>query len=188
MPDSTLTEQLRRFSSGDREMADVVIREVLPELHKIAVRALSRERSAIAVSPSDLIQEVWLKHLGKGGWRINDRGHFFAIAARAMRQTLVSLARRRLAQRHGAGDAHVSLAALPEPLHPTIPSPEAIVQIAMLIEELEKKDPEVAQIVDMHYIAGFTHEEIAKNGKLTLRQVRHRWEKGQDWLKGRLVK
>jgi DNA-directed RNA polymerase specialized sigma24 family protein len=64
--------------------------------------------------------------------------------------------------------------------------PETIVQIGILMEKLEKTDGECARVVDMHYFAGFTLEEIAEITGLTFRQVRHRWEKGRDWLKGRL--
>jgi DNA-directed RNA polymerase specialized sigma24 family protein len=61
--------------------------------------------------------------------------------------------------------------------------PESVVQIGILMERLEKVDAAAARVVDMHYFAGFTLEEITQITGLTFRQVRHRWEKGRDWLK-----
>ena len=95
----SLTELLQRYSKGDREVAEVVLREVLPKLHQIAIRELRRERYVAPLSPTELINEVWLRSLRKGGWQVNSRDHFYAIASVAMRRVLVDFARNRLAQR-----------------------------------------------------------------------------------------
>jgi RNA polymerase sigma factor (TIGR02999 family) len=186
MASPSLTEQLRRFSDGDREMAEAVLREILPTLHQIAVRELRRERYVAPLSPTELISEVWLRSLRHGGWQINSREHFYAIAARAMRHVLVDFARQRLAQRRGNGEAPSSLDGDAFPSQASGSNPEVVVQIGVLLEQLEKKDLVSARIVDMHYFAGFTLEEIAEITGFTFRQVRHRWEKGRDWLKDRL--
>lgn len=187
MQDSlTLTEQLRRYSSGDREMAEAILREVLPKLHEIAVRELRRERYVAPLDPTELINEVWIRNLGKGGWKVNSRGHFYAIASLAMRRVLVDFARMRLAAIRGKGDEPVSVEdGLVKELSMTA-SPEEVVRMSMLIEQLEKANPEAARIVDMHHFTGFTFEEIAAVTGLTFRQVRHRWERGRDWLKDRM--
>ena len=178
----SLTKQLQSFSGGDRQVAETVLREVLPKLHQIAVRELRRERYVAPLSPTELINEVWLRSLRKGGWQINSREHFYAIAALAMRRVLVDFARNRLAQRRGDGDAQDSLEAK-APLSAGNSDPEKLVQIGMLMERLEQVNGEAARIVDMHYFAGFTLEEISEITGLTFRQVRHLWEKGRDWLK-----
>jgi RNA polymerase sigma factor (TIGR02999 family) len=183
---SSLTKQLQSFSGGEREVAEAILREVLPTLHQIAVRELRRERYVAPLSPTELINEVWLRSLGKGGWQINSRDHFYAIAALAMRRVLVDLARQRLAKRRGDGEQPHSLdeAFSLERVEP--PSAESIVQIGQLMERLEKTIPDAARIVDMHYFAGFTLQEVAGITGLTFRQVRHLWEKGRDWLKDRI--
>jgi RNA polymerase sigma factor (TIGR02999 family) len=183
----SLTEQLRRFSSGDRNIADAVFREVLPKLREVAVRQLQRERYAAPYCPSELINEAWLKSLRNGGWHIRDREHFYAIAGLVMRQVLVDAARKRLAQRRGYGEGTVSLDDLPENIHASTRSDEQVVEIGLLLEKLDRKAPEVARIVDLHYLVGFSLEEIAGITGLTFRQVRHRWEKGQNWLKDRVA-
>ena len=60
---------------------------------------------------------------------------------------------------------------------------EQIVEIGILMERLEAKDPEAARMVDMHYFSGFTLEEIAGKTGLTQKQARYRWERGLKWLK-----
>ena len=181
---SSLTKQLQSFSDGDREIAETILREVLPTLHQIAVRELQRERYVAPLSPTELINEVWLRSLRKGGWQINSREHFYAIAALAMRRVLVDFARQRLAHRRGDGEKTQSLdESLPQA---ETSDAETIVQIGILMERLEKAAPDAARIVDMHYFAGFTLQEIAELTGLTFRRVRHLWEKGRDWLKDRM--
>jgi len=192
MPDpASLTQQLQSFSEGDREIAELILREVLPTLHQIAARELRRERYLSPLSPTELINEVWLRSLHKGGWQINSREHFYAIAALAMRRVLIDFARQRLAQRRGDGEKPQSLEQSPsldlasEHVQPS--DAESIVQIGVLMERLEKAMPDAARIVDMHYFTGFTLQEISDVTGLTFRQVRHLWEKGRDWLKDHIT-
>lgn len=136
--------------------------------------------------PPSSSNEVWLRSLRKGGWQIENREHFYAIAALAMRRVLVDFARIRLAQRRGDGETPESLEEQREVYSARDRDSESILQIGMLMDKLEKSDREAARIVDMHYFAGFTFEEIAEITGLTFRQVRHRWERGRDWLKDRM--
>ncbi len=183
----TLTEQLRRFSSGEEEVAEAILREVLPKLHSIAVRELSRERFIAPLSPTELINEVWLSSLRKGGWQVKSRRHFYAIACLAMRRVLVDFARNRLAQRRGDGIAPQSIDQSPALNLVQEPPPEIVLQMGLLLDQLEKEDPDAARVVDMHYFAGFTLEEIAEINGISFRQVRHRWEKARKWLKDRMA-
>lgn len=181
-----LTEDLRRYSSGDKTIADALFDKIFPVLRRIAVRELQRERYIAPLSPTELIHELWLRNLRRGGWRVNSREHFYAIAAVAMQHVLVDFARARLAQRRGTGEAPSSLDDNGSPGPAARSDLETLVQIGMLMEKLEKRDLICARIVAMHYFVGFTFEEIAKITGLTFRQVRHRWGKGRDWLKDRL--
>ena len=99
----SLTERLNLFMQGNQAVVDALLREVLPKLHEIAVRELKRERYMAPLSKTELIHEVWLSSLSKGGWQIHDQGHFYALASLAMRRVLVDLARKRLAARRGSG-------------------------------------------------------------------------------------
>ena len=184
MPGNTsLTERLQLFMQGDSAVVEALLREVLPKLHQIALRELKRERYVAPLSKTELIHEVWLGSLSKGGWQIRDQGHFYALASLAMRRVLVDLARKRLALRRGAGETTLSLNESGSLLGTSPRDAQQIVEIGILMERLEAKYPDAARMVDMHYFSGFTLEEIAKETGLTARQVRSRWEKGLKWLK-----
>ncbi|HUA59063.1 MAG TPA: ECF-type sigma factor [Verrucomicrobiae bacterium] len=184
--DASLTERLNLFLQGNQSAADALLREVLPKLHEIAARELKRERYLAPLSKTELIHEVWLSNLSKGGWQIHDRGHFYALASLAMRRVLVDLARKRLAARRGAGEPAVELDES-MPLLGPMRDAEEIVEIGILMDRLEEKDPDAARMVDMHYFSGFTLEEVARETGLTFRQVRSRWERGLKWLKKMLA-
>lgn len=181
-----LTDQLRRYSNGDKTIADALFKKIFPILRQIAARELHRERYVAPLSPTELIHEIWLRNLRHGGWPVNSREHFYAIAAVAMQHVLVDFARARLAQRRGDGEAPSSLNDDGFRCPAARSDLEALIQIGALMEKLEKQDLLCARIVAMHYFAGFTLEEIAGITGLTFRQVRHRWEKARDWLKDRL--
>ena len=96
-----------------------------------------------------------------------------------MRRVLVDLARSRLSQRRGE-----EILSLDELAPDNIAADtRQIVEIGILMERLETEDSDAARIVDMHYFAGFTLQEISESTKLTVRQVRSRWERGMKWLK-----
>ena len=178
-----LTAQLRRCSAGDRDIAEAVLAEVLPELHKIAVQALRRERYIAPLDPTELINEVWIRNFSRSGWQVESRNHFFAIAAQAMRWVLVDNARHRLAQRRKDAQGAVSLDEVSGITLSTGAELDEIVRIGELMEKLEKHDRVAARIFDLHYFAGFSLDRIAELTGLTLRQVRSRWVKARDWLK-----
>jgi RNA polymerase sigma factor (TIGR02999 family) len=180
-----LTEQLRRYSGQERDIAEAILREVMPKLHEAAVKALRREYVAAPLSPTELINEVWLRSLHKGNWRINNRSHFYAIAALAMRRVLIDLARSRLATSNGAGMSPISFDDQAQQYSGSS-SPERLVEIGQLMEKLEIADVEAARVMDMHYFAGFSIQEIVEITGWSDRQIRSRWRKAQNWLKDRL--
>lgn len=180
---ASLTERLNLFMRGDQAVVDALLREVLPKLHRIAARELKRERYVAPLSKTELIHEVWLSSLSKGGWQVRDQGHFYALASLAMRHVLVDLARKRLAARRGGGEAPLSLDDSTMLLAATERDAQQIVDIGILMDRLEAKDPDAARTVDMHYFSGFTLEEIGQETGLTVRQVRARWDRGLKWLK-----
>jgi RNA polymerase sigma factor (TIGR02999 family) len=175
--DISLTEQLQLFFAGDRTVVDSLLPEILPTLRQIAARELSRERRIAGGSATELINEIWLRHLCKASWQIHDRGHFFAIASLAMRRVLTDAARRRSTE----------IRAHPEQYsRSSIDDASQIVEIGMAMEIMERNDSDGARIVDMRYYGGLTFVEIAQSTDLTVRQVRIRWARGLKSLKAQL--
>jgi RNA polymerase sigma factor (TIGR02999 family) len=179
--ENSLTQRLRAYFGGDAENIDALLQEILPKLREIAARELHRERQHAPVSPTELIHEVWLRNLSNASWTIRDQGHFYAIASLAMRRVLTDMARKRLTERRSGEE--------PMPanerslVNATDKDAAQIVEIGMSMDRLENQLPDSARVMDMHYFAGFTFREIAATNKLTVRQVRLRWEKGLKWLK-----
>src|ERR1700734_3823690 len=138
--EASLTERLQLFMRGDSTVVEALLREVLPKLHEIAVRELKRERYMAPLSKTELIHEVWLSSLSKGGWEIRDQGHFYALASLAMRRVLVDLARKRLAVRRGAGETMLPLDQSGSLLGTSARDAQQIVEIGILMERLEAKD------------------------------------------------
>jgi DNA-directed RNA polymerase specialized sigma24 family protein len=103
-----------------------------------------------------------------------------------MRRVLVDFARARLTQIRGGGDMVPSLDDPSSGAEAPANDHAQIVELGILMDELEKSDPKAAEIVDLHYFAGFTLEESAEVAKLTLRQARHRWSKAKRWLRENL--
>ncbi|MDE3164909.1 MAG: RNA polymerase subunit sigma-70 [Acidobacteriota bacterium] len=181
--EASLTEQLRLMSGGDRDVANAVMAEVLPNLRQIAVGYLARERAVTPYSPTELINEIWLRRIGRGGWHIQDRRHFYAMAAHAMRCVLVDCARARLAERRGGG-------ASPLPLDASIPEVKwgsfevtQLAEIGVMMERLDRLDPVAARLCDLHYFTGFTLEESAEIMKVSVRQIHRRWTRAKRWLR-----
>lgn len=183
---TSLTGRLRLYSGGDRKVADAILQEIFPRLREIAARRLSRERYSPPVTPTELIGETWVSSLHRGRWMIDNREHFFSIAGLAMEHVLIDMARKRLAQRRGQGALHVSLEDISPSQQPVSADAEEVLAIAMLLGKLESLDAKAAFVVRMHYVAGFSLQEIAERTGWTTRQVRHRWEKGKVWLASRL--
>jgi RNA polymerase sigma factor (TIGR02999 family) len=180
---ASLTERLQLFMQGDSTVVDALLDEVLPKLREIAFRELKRERYMAPISRTELVHEVWISALSKGIWSIRDRGHFYALISLAMRRVLVDMARKRLAVRRGGGETTLSLDEAGPVIGTFGQDAEKIVEIGILMERLEGKDPDAARMVDMQYFSGFTLEEIATETGLTVKQVRSRWERGMKWLK-----
>lgn len=184
---ASLTEKLRHFFAGGEDVADVILTEVLPKLRQIAGRQVKRELHSSPVSTTELIHEVWIRNLHKGNWQIRDREHFYSIAAYAMRQALIDLARRRIAERRGGGEPTFTLDdPQRQDAEPPTKSHEDVVILDIAMQRLDHSDQMTARVVDLHYFAGFSLEETGEITGLTLRQVRHRWSKGQAFLRKNL--
>jgi RNA polymerase sigma factor (TIGR02999 family) len=169
----SLTERLNLFMQGDVAVAESLLQEILPTLHEIAARELRREFGAVPLSKTELIHELWLSNLRRSNWQVANRGHFFALASRAMRRILVNEARERLSLKRGGQRASLPFDEVKPHLTPAIESDaEIIVEIGMLLERLEAKHPDPARVVEMHYFGGFAFDEIAQATGLTLKHAR----------------
>jgi len=174
-----VTELLVRWSCGD----DAALAELTPlvyeELRRVAHHHLSGQRRDHTLQTTALVNEVYLRLADQTnpGWQ--NRAHFFAVAARAMRQILVSYARSQQSQKRGGGALKVDLdeAALVSP-----EESKEIVELHEALETLATLDSRKAQVVELKYFGGLNYEEIAEVLKISRVTVRRDWEFAKLWL------
>jgi RNA polymerase sigma factor (TIGR02999 family) len=177
-----VTVLLRQAIGGDRAALDSVYASLYPELKRLARTALHRQGRADSMQTTVLVHESFLRFLGSKGLRLEDRRHFFAYAAKTMRNLIIDAAREQLAECRGAGALHVTLGAIDALQALDRSRSDELLQLHESLHELEAIDPELAELVEMRYFGGYTEVEVAKLLDITERTVRRRWDKARSWL------
>ena len=174
-----LTGLIRLWRAGDRDAERRLFEIVVPHLRQMAGRYMSRERRDHTLQPTELVNEIYFKLSAAREIDWQDRGHFFAIAARAMRHCLIDHARGR------PGVHFVPLEAIAHdggrPL-----DPETLLELDLLLDRLKEKDPEQCAIVEMKYFLGLTDEEVSEMLGVRVRTLQRRWQDARKWLFQRL--
>src|SRR5215471_10423813 len=178
IPES-ITLLLARVNNGDRKALDHLVPLVYQELHRIAEGYLRRESQNHTLQPTALIHEAYLRLAEYGGADYQNRKHFFAVAARVMRQILVDSARGRQAAKRGAG--------LTVPLGPGSDfAPERdriVISLDDALNALATEDDEKARLVELRFFGGMTAEEIAECVETPVHIVRRELRSAQAWLR-----
>src|SRR6476469_3695471 len=174
-----VTELLEQWSQGD----DAALAELTPlvyeELRRLAHRQMGGERPDHTLQTTALVNEAYLRLADQTKPRWQNRAHFFAVAARAMRQILVNYAKSSRAQKRGGGALKVELD------EGAIVSPEqsqAIVDLHEAFERLGTLDSRKARVVELKYFGGLNHDEIAEVIKVSTVTVRRDWVFAKAWL------
>ena len=174
-----VTDLLVQWSQGD----DAALAELTPlvydELRRVAHHYLKGQRRNHTLQTTALVNEAYLRLADQTNPRWQDRAHFFAVAARAMRQILVDYARSQRSQKRGGGALKMDLdeAALVSP-----EESKEIVELHEALEQLSALDSRKAQIVELKYFGGLNYEEIAEVLKISRITVRRDWEFAKVWL------
>ena len=179
IPTAAITELLRAVEGGDKAARDRLFALVYGELRGLARGQLRRIPVRDTLSTTALVNETYLKLAGGRVWTARDRSHFFALAARAMRQILVDHARRRLRQKRGGGVAPVSLE---EALVPAPDRAEELLALDEALARLEGMDAELAQIVEWRFFGGLSVEEVAVLLAVSDRTVKRHWRAARAFL------
>jgi RNA polymerase sigma factor (TIGR02999 family) len=172
-----ITELLHHARAGDRSALDALFTELQPELRRLAHARLARGGRHTLLETAVLVNECYLKLSSAGRLAINDRAHFMAYSARAMRSIIVDFARERLRERRGGDSPHVTLNT--ELVQGLPAGDEQIVAIHDALETLEAREPRLARVVEMRYFGGLNEQEIAAALDVTDRTVRRDWEKAR---------
>ena len=169
---------LRDWRGGDQSALDALMPIVYAELHKLAASYMRGERAGHTMRATDLVGEAYVRLAEGTQPDLNDRAHFFAIAARTMRQILVDHARKRGAEKRGSGDRPVTF---DEGLVGT-ERPEEIVALDEALEALTKFDEGKARVIELHYFGGLTQEEVARVLDVHVNTVARDLKLAEAWI------
>jgi RNA polymerase sigma factor (TIGR02999 family) len=178
-----ITQLLRAYGEGDRTAFDRLLPLVYDELRRIARGHLRRGARGQTLDTTGLVHEAYLKLAASEGLRVQDRQHFMAISARAMRQVIVSRARARAADKRGGGVAPVPL---DEERAAAEHQARWLLDLDLALAELRQRDERLATIVDCRFFAGMSEEETAETLSVSLRTVQRGWMRARAWLRAEL--
>ena len=176
---SEVTRILERVQQGEAQAAEELLPLVYDELRRLAAHKMAHEPPGQTLQPTALVHEAWLRLAGSENQRWANRGHFFAVAAEAMRRILIERARRRQRVRHGGGQERVDVdeveIAAPE-------SDERLLQVHEALNQLAREDREKAEVVKLRFFVGLTDREVAELLGLSERTVERHWAYAKAWL------
>jgi RNA polymerase sigma-70 factor (ECF subfamily) len=178
-PPARVTALLQAWSEGDAAALQDLLPLVEGELHRLARRYMRGERHGHTLQPTALVNEAYLRLVGVSRIRWQNRGHFLAVAARAMRHILVDLARARGYQKRGGGVAAVPLDGLD--VAGATPGPD-VVALHDALEALAQFDARKSQVVELRYFGGLTVEETAEVLGVSPETVMRDWKFAKAWL------
>lgn len=176
---SDATTLLVSWRSGNRDALDSLFPLVYDDLRRRAHSALRGQPSGLTLSTTALVHESYLKLIGNDRVSWQDRAHFLALAARAMRFVLVSYARAHGALKRGGGREPL---VLDEALALSEDRADEMVALDEALERLSGLNERLGRIVELRFFGGMTVEEIAEALEISPSTVKLDWQKARAWL------
>lgn len=178
-----VTDLLVAYREGDREAFERLVPLVYHDLRRIAHRQLARGRPGATLDTTALVHETYLKLVDQTRVSVSDRAHFFALAARAMRQVIVDYARQRQAAKRGGGKVAVTLDRIQVPV---AAQAELMLAIDQALGRLTELNERLTRVFECRFFVGLSEEETAEALDLSLRTVQRDWMKSKAWLRTEL--
>lgn len=177
----SITALMRAHRDGVPGAFDRLVEAVYPELRRVARQQLRHGRpDPPLLDTTGLVHETYLKLVDQAVIDAHDRGHFLAIAARAMRQVIIDHARTRSAARRGAGAAHVPL---DDQMAAVQSQAEQLLAVDQALERLAAEDSRLLQVVECRFYAGYSEAETAEALAVSTRTVERDWLRARAWLR-----
>jgi RNA polymerase sigma factor (TIGR02999 family) len=181
----TITEALSRLRAGEAGALDRLVPLIYDDLRRLARRQLAGRGPRRTLDTTGLVHEAYLKFAGLRGAQWRDRGHFFAVAARAMRHVLIDYARGRRRHKRGGGQPHVTL---DETRIAVEEEAEHILALDEALTRLAGQEERLARVVECRFFAGLSEAETASALDVSERTVQRDWERARAWLKRELAR
>jgi len=169
------------WGRGDLDARDELIPLIYSELRRIARHRLENERPDHTLQSAALVNEAYLRMVGKNPPKWQNRAHFFGVAAQMMRHILVDHARNRRAAKRGAGAPRLML-------NPEIASPQELPEVDLValdgaLNKLAGLDPQESRVVELRFFGGLSIEETALVMGISPRTVKREWTAARAWLR-----
>jgi RNA polymerase sigma factor (TIGR02999 family) len=174
-----VTRILDAIGRGDAKAADELLPLVYEELRFLAAQKLSQEKPGQTLQATALVHEAYIRLVEKKDQDWDNRGHFFAAAAEAMRRILVENARRKKRERHGGGLKRVDIAKLDVALST---NDETILLVNEALEKLAQEDEMGAKLIKLRFFAGLANVEAARILAIPERTAKRTWAYARAWL------
>ena len=175
-----VTKLLKAWSDGDQSALDKLMPLVYEELHRLAHQHMRREKPGHMLQTSALLNEAYVRLVDQSRVHWENRGHFFGIAARLMRQILVDEALRRSFAKRGGGMIQIPL---DEAAIVTQQQSVNVVALDDAMKSLEKIDERKSRIVELRFFGGMSIEETAEVLKVSPGTVMRDWTFTRAWLR-----
>ena len=179
-----LTQLIARARGGDSDASDALFRAVYEDLRQLAGRQVGRGDGG-GLGRTSLVHEAYLRLAKPEALALSDREHFFAVAARVMRQIAVDHARARLAVKRG-GDADVTGLDTGVPAPDQGPDHDQLIALNGALDELENAERRLARLVELRFFGGMTLEEAGGAIGLSPRTLKRDWRRARAFLHARL--
>jgi RNA polymerase sigma factor (TIGR02999 family) len=178
-----MTQLLEQIRLGDAAAAQRLFPLVYDELRALAKSFFQRQHGHQTLQPTALVHDAYLRMVDQTNVKWNDRAHFFAVAARAMRQILIDHARRKKSLKRG-GDVH--RVAMDEALAVCNESDVALIDLDSALQKLSTLDERKCRVVELRFFAGLTNEETAEVLGISRATVADDWTVARAFLKSEL--
>lgn len=182
-PTSEVTALLVRLRDGDRAALDELLPAVYEELRRLAHRSLRSEDDALTLRTTELVHEAYLKLVDSHAVDWQDRQHFFAVAARAMRQVIVDYARKRTTDKRGG---NLPTRPLDEVTPETPRPPIVVLAVHQALERLAEINDRQTRVVECRFFGGYTIDETADVLDVSSSTVQRDWRTAKAWLRREL--
>ncbi len=174
-----VTRLLLEWGDGNQQALEALVPLIYKELRNLAHNFLYRERPGHTLQTTALVHEAYLKLIDQNDARWQNRAHFFAIAAQAMRRILIDSARKHAAAKRGGPQAELSL---DEVADIALEPDSNLLKLDEALNELAKIDPRQSRIVELRYFGGLTIEETAEVISVSPATVKREWMMARAWL------
>lgn len=177
--DGEVTQMLADLSAGKPEALDGLMPIVYDKLRAIAHNQLRRERSGHTLTTTALVNEAYLKLVNINRVQWQDRAHFFAVCARAMRRILVNYAEMKKANKRGGGQPHVEFH---DVMALAKTRSDELLALDEALDRLEKLNERRCRVVEYRFFGGMSIEETARTLEISPATVKREWAMARAWL------